>query len=139
MAYIASQKDLKQLTHYTQVHSELKTKTNDSSEKNLILTEIYELSFWRENLMSTYFKKWNPNRTIQMLKSVYLYFYTFKRTTKRKKFSLRKAVTYSNINNDIPESLEQFYFFATLLHLFVLWKRHFKKISRFLHVQHFFL
>lgn len=47
-------------------------------------------------------------------------------------------MSYSDINHDIPESLEQFYFFATLLHLFVLWKSHFKKMGRFLHLQHFF-
>ena len=57
---------------------------------------------------------------------------------KKKHACFQQAVSYSNINNDIPEPLEQLYLFATLLHLFVLWKSHFKKMSGFLHLQHLF-
>lgn len=47
--------------------------------------------------------------------------------------------SYSNVNDDIPESLEQPDFTAALLHLFVLGKSHLKETCTVLHLTHLFL
>lgn len=47
--------------------------------------------------------------------------------------------SYSDVNDDVPEALEQPDLLAALLHVFVLWKSHLKEPCTVLHLPHLFL
>lgn len=47
--------------------------------------------------------------------------------------------SYSDVNDDVPEALEQPDLLAALFHVFVLWKSHLEEPCTVLHLPHLFL